>query len=143
MQARALLIPGILFDFGGGRVLTVPPLALGALELLQERLATAQALPATDPAVVATTIDAAHLALARNYPQITRDEVGELVDIGNMGEVYECLMDIGGVKRRTLQAQADTPGNAPAPAAQGTAGAASTPASLPTPAGPSSTSASS
>ncbi|MFZ5544401.1 MAG: hypothetical protein ACOZJZ_12645 [Pseudomonadota bacterium] len=127
------MIPGIEFDFGGGRVYLVPPLSLGALELLQERIG--QVLQTADPQSIATTLDVAFHALRRNYPDITREQVGELVDLGNMAEVFEVVMDVSGVRRRALEAQrqgkaaAEIPGGGPA----------SSPASAASPAGPGTT----
>lgn len=114
------LIPGIEYDFGGGRVYTVPPLSLGALERLQKRIEALQGVTALDPASVKTVIDAAHSALKRNYPDMTIDEVAELVDVGNMHDVVACVMDVAGVRRKAEaetknqrpQAPGETPGAA-------------------------------
>ena len=128
LQPRGMLRAGLLFDFGGGHVYTVPPLALGDVELLQDRIGALADRPMASVESVSTVIDAAHRALARNYV-CTRDQVAALVDVGNMPDVLEAVMDIAGVKRRAAQAaQQATPGNAQAPADPGTAGAASTPA---------------
>ena len=124
LQPRAMLRAGVVFDFGGGHVYTVPPLALGDVELLQDRIAVLADRPMASAESVATVIDAAHRALARNY-LCSREQVGDLVDVGNMPEVLEAVMDVAGVKRRAQQAAS---GNAQAPADPGTAGAASTPA---------------
>ena len=124
-----LMIPGVEYDFGGGRVRLIPPVSLGVLELMQERLAALPTLTATDPAAIRTVIDAAHHALRRNYPEITREEVADLVDVGNMGDVYECLMDVAGVKRKAEAAK-----KAMAETAQA-GGATSSPESAPSPAG--------
>ena len=136
MSARAL-IPGVRFDFGGERWYVVPPLALGVLEVMQAQLNEVPMLSATDPAAVRTMIDATHAALSRNYPDITKEIVGTLVDLGNMPEVFQCLMDVGGVKRRAQQ-DADQ-GNAAAESRS--AGTGSSPESAQTPAGPGTTSA--
>ena len=125
-----LLIPGIEKDFGGGRVYVIPPLSLGALELLQDRMAELPSLTSTDPAAIKTIIDATHMALKRNYPELTREEVGELVDVGNTGEVYECLMDVAGIKRKAQEAER---GNAQAKSPL--LGPGSSPSSVPTPDG--------
>lgn len=132
MTGARLMIPGVSLDFGGARVFLVPPLSLGALELLQERLALLPTLTSTDPEAVRTLIDATLMALQRNYPGITRAEVAELVDLSNMGEVYECLMDVAGMKRRAQQAEATT-GNAVAKGGQ--VGSGSSPESALTPVG--------
>jgi hypothetical protein len=131
MSAR-LMIPGVEYDFGGGRVYTIPPLSLGALQLMQDRLAALPTLNSIDPVAVRTMIESAYLALRRNYPDITTDEVAELVDLGNVGEVYECLLDAAGVKRKA-QAAERAQGNAAAKSLS--AGTDSSPVSVPTPDG--------
>ena len=135
MNGNALMIPGVEYDFGGGRIYLVPPLSLGALQMLQDRIAQLNTLSSVDPVAVATMIEAAHLALRRNYPAITPAEVAELVDVSNIGEVYDCLLDVAGVKRK---AQAAERGNAAAKSPS--AGTGSSPTSAPTPAGPGNTS---
>lgn len=95
-------IKGIDFPFPDG-TLTVPPLSLGDLELLQERLGALQ-LGAADAKSVATTIDATFAALKRNYPDITRDQVANMLDLENMVDVLECVMDVSGVKRKAAEA---------------------------------------
>lgn len=132
-----LMIPGVEYDFGGGRVFIVPPLSLGALQFMQDRLAALPTLNSIDPVAVKTMIEAAHLALRRNYPAITPEEVAELVDIGNVGEVYECLLDAAGVKRKA-QAAERAQGNAAAKSQS--AGTDSSPAFVPTLGGPGTTS---
>lgn len=128
LQPRAMLHAGIPFDFGAGHNYIVPPLALGDVELLQDRLAALDSQSITSVGSIGTVIDAAHRALARNYV-CTRAQVAGLVDLGNITEVLEMVMDAAGIKRRAqLAAAAAAQGNAGAPAPQGTAGAASTPA---------------
>lgn len=95
-------IKGIEFPFPDGP-LTVPPLALGDLELLQERLGALQ-VGAADATSVATTIDATFAALKRNYPGMTRADVAALLDLENMVDVLECVMDVSGIKRKSLEA---------------------------------------
>lgn len=102
------MIPGVEFDFGGGRVYTIPPLPLGALQRLQDKLGKLNASSALEPASVATVIDAAHSAMRRNYPELTQDEVADLVDVGNMHEVIGCVLDVAGLKRKA-QAEAKNP----------------------------------
>jgi hypothetical protein len=94
------LIPGIELDFGGGRVMTVPPLSLGALQRLQKKIEALGTADALAPETLATVIEAAHVSLKRNYPQLTAEEVGELVDVGNMYDVVACVLDVAGIKRK-------------------------------------------
>lgn len=95
-------IKGIEFTFAD-QTYIVPPLSLGDLELLQERIATLQ-VGATDPKSISTVIDTTFAALKRNYPEMTRETVAAMVDLENMGEVLECVMDISGAKRKEGEA---------------------------------------
>jgi hypothetical protein len=135
MSAR-LMIPGVEYDFGGGRVYMIAPLSLGALQLMQDRLAALPTLSSIDPVAVKTMIEAAHLALQRNYPDITVQEVGELLDVSNIADVYECLLDAAGVRRKAQEADR---GNARAKSQF--LGPDSLPAFVPTPDGAGTTSA--
>lgn len=127
------MIPGVWFDFGGGRKYLVPPLTLGALELYQQRLGQLATQSVTDPVAVATIIDAAHIAMRRNYPDLTREQVGELIDLGNMLDLYTVLMDVSGALRREQES-----GNRQAMGL--VTGEGSSPQSAETPAGPGPTS---
>ncbi len=120
---------GVQVDLGG-QLYTVPPLTLGAIEDNEERIRNVEILPHTEQ--LRLTIDLAHAALRRNYPELTRDEVRELIDLGTAGAVYAAVMSVSVPK-------AD-PGEAPA-VASGT-GQPSTPTSQPASAGPSTTAAS-
>lgn len=104
------MIPGIEIDFGSER-LTVPPLTLGSLQLLQGKLEKFQA--DTSPESVATVIEAAFLALRRNYPDITRERVAEILDLGNMLDVLSAVMDVSGMKRKEIAAGKATPEASP------------------------------
>lgn len=78
-------IKGTEFDFGTKK-LVIPPLSLGALDRYREALETAP-----EPN---TIVDVTHAALVRNYPDMTRDEVADLVDLDNMHEVFNIVMNV-------------------------------------------------
>ncbi|MEQ1663172.1 MAG: hypothetical protein ABL877_10810 [Thiobacillus sp.] len=108
-MAAIVKVKGVPFDFNG-RVLVIPPLTLGAYEQLQQRLAEFPS-DVRDQASIETTIDSVHAALRRNYPDMTREEVGGLVDFSNMQDVMACTMDVAGLKRKALEAElGDKPG---------------------------------
>lgn len=101
------MIPGIILNLAG-TAYTVPPISIGSLEELWPRLETYSG-KVTDAGIV---VDALHAALARNYPDLTRKQVADIVDVGNYVEVMEAVMDIGGLKRKALEAA--TAGETPA-----------------------------
>lgn len=92
----------------GGNVFIIPPIALGALEQLQGRLAKFTG-DVQDLEQVATIIDAAYSALKRNYPAMTREDVADLIDVGNMADVFAALMDVSGLIRKAEEAKDPKP----------------------------------
>ncbi|MNM38817.1 hypothetical protein D3C81_495810 [compost metagenome] len=109
-------VPGVEFPFPG-KVLVIPPLALGDLEQLLDRINSVMA-GNMDKDSIATVIDATHAALRRNYPDIERAEVAALLDLRNMRDALDAVMSASG-----LEVQDATPGEAVAPST----GASSTP----------------
>lgn len=109
MDAPVVKVKGIPKEMGG-RILVIPPLSLGAIEQLQERLASFTG-DISDRTQAPIVIDAAHAALKRNYPDITRDEVGDMIGLENMVDVFEAVMDISGLKRKSLEAGAASGGS--------------------------------
>lgn len=86
----------------GGHTLVVPPLALGDLESLQEKIAGFKG-DVTDLGQVSACIDVAHRAISRNYPEVTRADVAAWIDVANMNEVFEAVMDVSALKRIRLE----------------------------------------
>lgn len=101
------MIKGIDMELGG-RVWTIPPLNLAALEGLEARLQSFTG--GLDAASISLVLDAAYLALKRNYPGLARDEVAEFIDVANMEAVMEAVMDVSGLKRKSLEGGVPTPG---------------------------------
>jgi hypothetical protein len=95
------MIKGIPHTLGDGKEYVIAPLTLGALEDLQDAISSVG--DNLDQATITTMIDVAHASLSRNYPEMTRDEVRELIDIENMGDVFRSCMDVSGLKRRALE----------------------------------------
>jgi hypothetical protein len=92
------MIKGLQIKFGDVAYVC-PTLSLGALELYGEAL---QKLLNGENVMTGSivVIDAAHAALKRNYPDITRDTVAAGVD--TIAEVVTALLDFGGLKRKKL-----------------------------------------
>ncbi|WP_322617006.1 hypothetical protein [Pseudomonas sp. BIC9C] len=101
-------VPGVEFPFPG-KVLVIPPLALGDLEQLLDRINSVMA-GNMDKDSIATVIDATHAALRRNYPDIERAEVAALLDLRNMRDALDAVMSASG-----LEVQDAAPGEAVAP----------------------------
>jgi len=93
-----------------GREVVLPPISLGALRTLQDRLKKVEgAADPFDSEVIDTIIDATFAALHRNYPEMSRNDVADLVDLGNMYEVFQSVMDVSGMLRKQQEANEGKP----------------------------------
>lgn len=107
----AHLVPGVEFDFGGGKVYTLAPLPLIAVKRLQAGIGRLQMDTALSDSSMSTIQEVLHISLLRNYPEMTREQSDELLDVSNMLEVVASALDVGGFKRKAqveaknLQAQ--------------------------------------
>ncbi|OIR10975.1 hypothetical protein GALL_71460 [mine drainage metagenome] len=82
----------------GGTVYTVPPLSLGAIEDMHDRLLSFKG--GADPESCKLVIDCTWRALKRNYPDIERDFVRENVGFENMGEVMSAVMNVSMLRQK-------------------------------------------
>ncbi|WP_336932393.1 hypothetical protein [Acinetobacter bereziniae] len=73
------------------------PLSLGAVEKLLP------ALQGFQPNDVGTVIDVAHKSLKRNYPDITRDDVADMLYMDQLEEVMAAVMSVSGLKNKEAQ----------------------------------------
>lgn len=106
------MIKGIEYTFANGETYTIPPLSLGAIEVMQERLDAFTGDGSLGS--VKTVIEATTKALRRNYPDISEEKVAnELLDLGNMMEVMQAVMDVGGLRRKAIEAEAEKGGALP------------------------------
>jgi hypothetical protein len=108
-----VLIPGITFQFSGVaptesndgeffcQDLVVPPLNLGALNVLQGRL---QSLKDSQESMT-TLCEALEFALARNYSGVPRWLIEQTIDLANMAEMMRSIMDISGLRRKEIEAE--------------------------------------
>ena len=88
------MIKGLEYNFGD-KTLIIPPLTLGAVELFEEDFANFTNYTPVQQAKFVIKI--VHEALKRNYPEITREEVAELIDFGNMAEVMNSVCNLSGL----------------------------------------------
>jgi hypothetical protein len=93
-------IKGIRLELSGD-FYVIPPMPLGALEQMHDRLDAYTG--GADKQSVSTVIDCLYAALKRNYPEKTREDVADLVDVGNMQDVMMAVMDVSGMRRKQLE----------------------------------------
>jgi hypothetical protein len=89
---------GVWLAFGAEEYL-VPPLSFKAIQSLQDRIQGMSATagpPSRDN--METVLDVVHASLARNYPDMTRDDVADMVDLQNYGEVLAAVLSTSGFR---------------------------------------------
>lgn len=79
-----------------GQPMYFAPLSLGALETHQADIESF----GTAGVKFGVVIDMAHKSLKRNYPDITREQVGDLIDVQNMQEVMTCIVSAAGLTKK-------------------------------------------
>jgi hypothetical protein len=83
----------------GGAEYTVAPLTFRQLRTLQpqlDKLTTLNAVPSREQ--MDAVLDIVHAALLRNHPDVTRDGVEDLVDLGNLSAVVQAVMGVSGLE---------------------------------------------
>lgn len=75
-----------------GQPFVFAPLSLGTVEKLLPALQSFQ------PNDVGTVIDVAFKSLKRNYPDITRDDVADMLFMDQLTEIMEAVMSVSGLK---------------------------------------------
>jgi hypothetical protein len=93
----------------GDKNYVVPPLNFRTLQSLQSRLETFSG--GVDAASLDLVVDSLHGAIQRNYPEVTRDDCVDMLDLGNMEEVMQAVMDVSGLRRKAMEATAPAPEN--------------------------------
>lgn len=91
-------IDGITVRMGGADYV-VPALTLRQLKKLKDKLgALRQISPlAASEGQLEPLVDVIHAALSRNYPDLTREEMEDLIDLGNIGQLVAAVVNVSGL----------------------------------------------
>lgn len=82
----------------GGKEYTIPPLTfrhIQKLEPLINSIGQIQGTP-TEKQMDAVA-EIVHMAMSRNYPEMKREDVLDLLDLGNLKSVLDAVMGISGL----------------------------------------------
>lgn len=91
----------------GGKTYIVPPLNLAMVEHFQDQLINYTG--GIDPQSVRLVAEVTHAALKRNYPELTLEEVKDVLDLGNMVEVFSAVLQVAGFVARSDQGEVLAP----------------------------------
>jgi hypothetical protein len=84
----------------GGKDYTLPPLTLKSLRLLGPTIKELGAIAdIPTPEQVSGMVALVHASAVRNYPDLTPEDLEELMDLGNLSEVFGAIMAASGLKK--------------------------------------------
>jgi hypothetical protein len=90
------LILGILVAFGSLE-LTLPPLNFLQLQRLDPYFKTvASGQPSAEWFTAITKI--VHASISRNYPDLTEEDVGEMLDMSNFQRAFDAVLSVSGME---------------------------------------------
>jgi queuine/archaeosine tRNA-ribosyltransferase len=94
----AELIQGTVVSLGGTDY-TVPPLSFKQLRKMLGKINLIGGIGGvpTDEQMNAI-VEVVHSALARNYPDLTTDQVDDMLDLGNASRVVQAIMGVSGLE---------------------------------------------
>jgi len=76
---------------------TVPPLNLKAMRRLLPAISKLRTVGLPTDEDLSTIVDVVHSALLRNYPELTKDQVEEGIDMGNMKDALSVVLGQSGL----------------------------------------------
>lgn len=81
----------------GGSEYQIPPLNFGAIQALQDKMKTIQGMSGVPtPEQMRVVAEVVQMAMKRNYPEITVDEIVDVLDLGNFRQVFDALLGMSG-----------------------------------------------
>lgn len=96
------MIEGIKINLGGTEYI-VPPLNFKSLKRLQPII---ESLSQIDITMTDKQIDdiaeIVHAAISRNYPDFTKEQILDVLDLGNIGPILASILGASGVKKVLL-----------------------------------------
>lgn len=94
------MIEGTALNLGGKEYI-VPPLTLGQVRRLQKDIERISKLDASslDNSAIDTMLNVILTGLSRNYPDMTKEQLEDIVDIGNLRTVTEAVLGVSGLKK--------------------------------------------
>lgn len=100
----ALKFKGIEIELADGVVRVAPPLNMRALMLYGDAIGKFDG--SMNSECMETAVSVIHSSLVRNYPELTRDDVLDLVDVVNVGSAMQAVMGVSKLKERVESGEA-------------------------------------
>ena len=91
----------------GGREYVIPPLNLKGIRAMQARI---EIINKSKPDEIfsakytGAVADVIHTALVRNYPDVTREEMEDILDLANVRDAYHATMNVSGLVKKPGEA---------------------------------------
>jgi len=79
----------------------LPPLTLNQLRKMTPKLGKLGNSGIPTNSDMDVMLEVIHMSAVRNYPTMTRDDLGDLVDLGNLQTVFAAVMSVSGLDQKT------------------------------------------
>jgi hypothetical protein len=90
----------------GGVDYVVAPLNFRQVRALQSKITTlGQIAGVVSDEQMSAIIEITKAALSRNYPEITVEQVEDMIDLGNAGKVIGAIMGVSGLEKKAGETQ--------------------------------------
>lgn len=97
------MIDGVEIKMGGTAYI-VPPLTFKQIRNLESTLASFGNIDdSISGEQMNQLIKVAHMALSRNYPDLTAEELEDLIDLGNAASIMHAVMGASGLKKAVAE----------------------------------------
>jgi hypothetical protein len=99
----------------GGQGWVIPPLNLKSVRKIQPLIPVLNAMDIASPEAVDAMVELVFIALQRNYPDVTKDQVEDMVDLGNLQGIVNAVMNVSGLGPKAMTGAAPAPEASAAP----------------------------
>jgi len=91
------IIDGVSIKLAG-KDYNIPPLSFRQLRVLRKEMSMLDGIIGMpDDKQMGAVVTIVHAALSRNYPDITNDQVFDMIDLGNLKPTIHAIMGISGL----------------------------------------------
>lgn len=83
-----------------GQKYIVPPLSFSGMKKIEQDLLVLNDPKSTDFSKICVMVKAIKLALRRNYPDMTDEQIEDMIDVGNINNVFDAIMGASGLEKK-------------------------------------------
>lgn len=95
------MIDGVKIEMGGQEWI-VPPINLKGIRKIQPLLPHLEKLKFDTDEGVNAVVQVVQVALSRNYPEVTAEQIEDMVDMDNLPKIVQAIMNVSGLVPKAM-----------------------------------------